>query len=190
MKKICIVILLGAFVPWAGCTSLLPSAKDTVKSQWTTFYDVKEAYEMIIVGKTTRDDLRKIGFDPFVTPNIEILTYLNIMQNFMPNPSIKIQDLPEGLRECIAAHEYCTGYSFHQKNVREKRKGSVMMDLFGFKRRVETTGWEFTALIVLLNDTVVYKVWGGKPSIDTTSKQKKPLGPLQSIDELVIDKAL
>lgn len=190
MNPTMLIAMLVIAISTGGCgSSLLPSTDDAIRSPWREFEEVKTAYDKIIPYETTKDDLIKVGFDPFTTPNIEILTYLTIIRNFMPNPSIKKEDLAKGLQDCIAARESCVGYRFFQKTVEEQRSGNVMLDLFGFKRKIETTGWEFRTVIVLINDVVVYKVWGGKPKVETTKKKKKPLGPLQKMDELILDTA-
>jgi hypothetical protein len=40
---------------------------------------------------------------------------------------------------------------------------------------------------VIVNNTVVYKLWGGKPQIDENKVIKNPLGPLQNPSDLLID---
>ena len=63
----------------------------------------------------------------------------------------------------------------------DKRYGNVVADLFNFNRKVETRGWEFNAVVVLVEKLVVYKSWSGTPSIHERSHTTNPLGPLQSI---------
>ena len=53
--------------------------------------------------------------------------------------------------------------------------------MLNFKRKVETKGWEFNAVIVLIKDQVVYKTWSGTPEIHEYSDTTNPLGPLQTI---------
>jgi hypothetical protein len=45
------------------------------------------------------------------------------------------------------------------------------------------TGWKFDAIIVLVNDVVVYKLSSGTPSVDVNELAVKPLGPAQGIGE-------
>jgi len=42
-----------------------------------------------------------------------------------------------------------------------------------------TTGWKFGALIVVIDNKVVYKQWSGSPRIEETDLRRNPLGPLQ-----------
>ncbi len=145
------------------------------------------AFENIAPLKTSTEELKKLGFDPYSTPNIKILTYLDIIQLFMFNPSIKKEDLDEGIQACINAQTNCSAYKVHIKNILSKRYGSVFLDLFNFKRKIKESGWEFEALIVIVNNTVVYKLWGGKPQIEESKVIKNPLGPLQSPSDLLIN---
>ena len=55
-----------------------------------------------------------------------------------------------------------------------------MLDLLGFRKKTEITGWEFDAIIVMIDDKVVYKIWAGSPMSAEHRDSKKPLGLLQS----------
>ena len=164
----------------SGCGGLLPSTRQTVRSPWKSFGQAKKDYDKIIVGKTTASGLRKLGFDPFTNPNITILTYVDIIQKFMFNPSIKVKDLDPGLQKCIKARSGCDAYAIGPKMLFSKRHGDVILDLLNFKRNTRQWGWRFDALAVMVNGVVVYKQWGGNPDIDSTTITINPLGPLQS----------
>jgi len=185
-RSLFLTVLFIALIA-AGCGSLLPSVKDTTKSPWETFDDAKTAFDKIIPYKTTDGDLQKFGFSPLSTPNVRILTYLDITQRFWTNPSIRKEDLDKGIQECINAKISCIAYEIQLRNVANKRYGNVLLDLFNFKRKTNQSGWEFEALVILINDTVVYKLWGGKPAIDQYKEIKNPLGPLQDPSDLLID---
>jgi len=47
------------------------------------FKEAKAAYERITPLETTHKEIHELGFDPFTTPNIRILTYLDIMNRFL-----------------------------------------------------------------------------------------------------------
>ena len=81
----------------SGCGSLLPSTKQTSKSHWDSFEDAKAAFDKIIPYKTTAGEMQELGFDPFSKPNIKILNYVDIINRFMPNSSIKKEDLDQGI---------------------------------------------------------------------------------------------
>ena len=177
--------LLVAAITMSGCGSLLPSSKHTSKSPWDSFEDAKTAFDKITPYETTTTEMQALGFDPFTTPNIRIHTYVDIMDRFMPNPSMKKEDLAEGIQFCIDAKEGCSAYEFDPQVIKSKRYGNVLLDLFNFRRKSTETGWRFEALVVIIDDIVVYKLWGGNPIIDQNKETKNPLGPLQNSGDIL-----
>lgn len=183
--KIIIIVLAVAVLSLTGCASLLPTTKQTVRSPWESFENAKQAFDKILPYSTTAQDLVILGFDPFSTPNIRIMTYLDIMNVFMPNPSIGREQLAQGIQACIDAREGCKAYKLEPKMVNTKRDGNIILDLFNFRRNTNSSGWRFDALIVLIDNTVVYKLWGGSPIINENDEAFNPLGPLQNPGEMV-----
>ncbi|MBQ0724279.1 MAG: hypothetical protein KBT51_02640 [Cycloclasticus sp.] len=169
--------LLIVFV--TACGSPLPRTEDKTKSPWASFDEAMSAYKKVILNKSTVDDLRDLGFDPYSTPNVKILSYLDLIQQFMPTNSVSLDQLPNSVQTCLAKQEACIAYEAHPGTVKRKRVGSVFLDLLGFKRKTIETGWRFNALIVLDNGVAVYKIWSGMPIIDSEKSRKNPLGPLQ-----------
>lgn len=190
MKTKLVFLSLLSLLVLCGCSSMLPVAKSTVESPWLSFEEAKSAFDKVVPYQTSRDELIRLNFDPYNTPNIEILTYLDIIQRFMPNPSFTINDMDQGLQECIAAKNGCQAYEVKLQKIHTQRYGNVFLDLFRFKRTAHQSGWEFSALLVLKNDVVVYKIWGGKPKIDTDTYRKNPLGPLQEPADVARDTAI
>jgi hypothetical protein len=43
------------------------------------------------------------------------------------------------------------------------------------------TGWRFNALILFVDDLVVYRSWGGQPAVNEVEVTSNPLGPLQDV---------
>lgn len=173
------IIVIAALL--AGCSSWLPSAKRDTITTWNTYDEARNTFSTIVPYKTTVTDLKRIGYDPFVTPNITLLTYIELLHRFLPNNSITKSDLDEGVQDCLAAKDACTAYELALKKSHEERFGNVFMDLFGFRRKTKVSGWEFNAFIILKEDLVVYKLSGGKPNIDELIDEKRPLGPLQDL---------
>ncbi len=168
-------------VLFVGCSSWLPSAKRDTITTWSSYDEARTTFNTIVPYKTTVADLKQIGYDPFVTPNITLLTYIELLHRFLPNNSITKSDLDEGVQDCLAAKDACTAYELALKKSHEERFGNVLMDLFGFRRKTKVSGWEFNAFIILKGDLVVYKLSGGKPNIDELIDEKRPLGPLQDL---------
>jgi hypothetical protein len=171
----------------ASCASLLPSSTVTIRSPWEHFDNAKLTYDMIVPGETTVDDLKKLGFDPFLVPNIKIMNVTEIIILFLPNPSIKQEDLDPGIQQCIASKDRCTAYQITPSILHIKRIGNFWLDMFTFKRHIESTGWEFRGLIIIVDNIVTYRdPPGGKPLIHTDQVDIKPLGPIQEIGNVLV----
>lgn len=179
-------ILLGLSL--YGCSNALPRTEDTTRSRWNNFAEAMADYEKITPYVTTIEELKGLGYDPYTQPNIRILSYLDIIQRFMPNQSITLDDLDPGLSFCIQSRNLCQAYEARPHKAKTKRVGNVLMDLLTFKRRTIASGWSFNALVVLSDGIVVYKVWSGDPIISGDKLRKNPLGPLQGVSgSTVID---
>ncbi|TLM62994.1 MAG: hypothetical protein FDZ69_12730 [Deltaproteobacteria bacterium] len=159
----------------AGCTALLPSSKEETVSPWHRFDQVKSAYDSIASGKT-KSELKDLGFDLEGSPNLQILSYLDVatMIQFIP-----ATELDPGLQECLQARGECRAYVLELQRLQTRRVGNFWSDFFNFRRKTDRTGWRFKALLVLVNDRVTYKLWSGTPSIETYKDERYPLGPLQ-----------
>jgi hypothetical protein len=83
----------------------------------------------------------------------------------------------------MRVQDACVGYQMEPSKIDQKREGNFLLDFLNFKRNKVTTGWKFSALIVVIDDTVVYKQWDGQPKIEMTDARTNPLGPLQSMGE-------
>jgi len=176
-----LTLLISTFL-LSGCAALLPSGSEVTKSKWGSYDEAKRAFDGVRVGETTEEQLKSMGFDPEKTPNIKILTFLDVKKQFLVTASDKTEHLPKGVRECIESADACNGLEINIVRNDSKRYGNVFLDIFNFRRQTEQKGWEFEGLIVLRDGVVVYKLLGGKPMIEGDKDQKNPLGPLQSID--------
>ncbi|MDM8558605.1 hypothetical protein [Candidatus Parabeggiatoa sp. HSG14] len=183
IKILFLVLYMFMLLMSTGCAGLLPSLEQTTKSPWRSFEEAKKSFDKIESQRTTKEELKKLGFDPFEVPNVELITYLELIERFMPNQSIRMEDLDEGVRSCLQARDVCQGYEIGPQMIDSKRYGNVFLDLFNFRRKTITTGWHFTALIVLKDGLVVHKVWGGSPNVSKFEDKRNPLGPLQDISK-------
>lgn len=122
-------------------------------------------------------------------PNVHVLNYIDVINRFMPNPSITKADLPEPVRQSLEHKERTTAYELDLSNIRTKRSGNLFLDMTSFKRVTHTTGWRFKALLLVEGDKVVYKISSSDPSVDDLDKKVKPLGPFQEIEGVVVSGA-
>lgn len=177
-KKTLIVLCL---VFLGGCSSLLPKGEVVTIGPWHNFQEVQHVFDEIAPHKTTVADLKKLGLDPSVNPNITILNYSDILRRFIPSPSINADDLDEGVKECISAKTECIGFEITLGKTKRVRYGNFWADFLDFNRKVDVVGWRFDGVILIKNDIVVYKLTGGEPSIHRFEENNNPLGPLQGI---------
>jgi hypothetical protein len=174
--------LLGALLG-SGCSSLLPKSNTVTPSPWATYRDAQLTFDKIIPGQTTNSELRDLQLDPEANANIAILNYSDVLVRFVPNSSIRMDDLDAGVRECLSAKTLCRGYSIAQKSVIKNREGNFFADILGFHRETHTTGWSFNGLILMKEGVVIYKLTGGQPHIVEHENVKNPLGPVMGLGQ-------
>lgn len=169
-----------------GGLGLLPSQTDEQTTNFKSYQAVEAAYKEISPGETPASDLGKIGFDSTRAPNVEILSYLGVIERFMPRDSIRFDALDPAVQSCIEARDRCTAYVFHPGQLHQERTGNILLDLFGFERTTISTGWQAEVVFLVQDGRVAYKVMSGKPNIDTSHDTVQPLGPLQDFGDAVI----
>jgi hypothetical protein len=173
----------------AACSGLLPKAQSQVASPWHSFEDAKLAIEAIVPNETTVTDLRARGIDPYTSPNVQLLSYSDILLRFPMNGGYGSDGLDHGLRECLDAGKSCSGYSINVQDIKRDRTGSFWPDALGFRRVTDVSGWTFNALILMIGDRVVYTLYGGQPIIRQQEVSRQPLGPVQNFgDALPVQK--
>jgi len=175
------LVLLQA-VLLCGCSHLLPGLKREVSNSWPDFAGVKLSFDEVVPYQTTMEAVRKLGFDPFVTPNMQILNQAQVVDAALPSPLQERSSIPRGIVDCMDAGSRCMGYALEPSRIQVQRVGCLLLDLLNFRRDTVTTGWKFAALIVVIDDQVVYTQWSGQPQIQTTVHSINPLGPLQHIE--------
>src|SRR5882724_2196494 len=129
-----VMLMLAGMCLTAGCQSLFPHNDSTTVSKWKTYKDVEVAFEKIVPYHTTVVELELLNFDPKRSPNVKILTYVDLIVRFLPSPAVRLQDLPGGVRECIEAKEKSRAYLVELHDTKDKRHGNLFLDIFGFKR--------------------------------------------------------
>jgi hypothetical protein len=182
--------MLRCFIPLlplllAGCTSLLPKVQSE-SSPFNTFEEARKAIDSLMPMKSTVSTLVQLGIDPIKQPNTVILTHADIVRRFLPSNLLKREDLDPGVLACLDARDACRGWEINAERVLRARTGGFFSDFTNFSRRTETTGWRFNALVLLANDVVVYRAWGGQPNLMEVEVRTNPLGPLQDLGPTLV----
>ena len=173
-----LVALLGLTV--AACGGLLPTQNQKSATPFDTYDQVVGAYEQIVPGRTTEDDLVRIGFDAR-TGNVDVLSYLGIQEHYMPRDSFKFDQLNPEVRRCILSETGCVGYVFHPARNGSRRIGNTALDILGFERITRSERWSADIVLLLRGGVVVHKVFSGSPRTENVEDKVSPLGPLQDL---------
>lgn len=173
----------------AGCSGLLPKGELSTQETWPDYESAKKAIDAIVPLQSRRADLAAAGIDPYANAAVTVLNFSDVMQRFAGS-SIRHEDLDAGIRQCLGAGKACTGYAVALKRISRKRVGSFWLDSLNFRRDVDVTGWTFNALILFVDDLVVYTLHGGQPRVHEKEETRNPLGPLQGWGEHVAPRAL
>ena len=179
-------LLLPLLLLAGGCSSLLPSEQAEVGTMFRDYDDAQAAYDRVEPGKTTRSELFTLGFDPLRGGNGRLLSFLDVRTLFVQQ-NVPLEYLPESLISCLKARERCTGYAFDYNQTHSKRVGNFWADTFNFRKKREVHGWIFRAVFVLVDDTLVHKMFNGEPRINRYEVKRNPLGPLQGVGDVFIN---
>jgi hypothetical protein len=179
-------IRIGLLAACAGCSSLLPRAEFATQETWHEYEAAKAAIDRILPMQSRRADLAADGIDPRSNAAVTILSYSDVVQRFAVGSSIRQEELDPGIRQCLTAGKACTGYSIVLKRTSRKRIGNFWLDSLNFRRETDVTGWSFNALILFVDDLVVYTLHGGQPRVHEKEMVRNPLGPLQGWGQQVV----
>jgi len=166
-----------------ACSSLLPRGSTETLSGFGSFEEARDAIERVKPYQTTTDQLKDLGFDVRATANVKLIPYPEVVSRLAPNPSVPMDMLDPGIRDCIESRQACRAYEFSFARQVSHREGSFWADFLNFRRRTEITGWRFQGLVVVRNGVVLFRNYGGEPQIKQTERQSNPLGPLQPAGE-------
>jgi hypothetical protein len=172
-------LVAGAGLLAGGCASLLPSARTEVVSEWRSFDDAVSALATVEPYTSTRQSVHAQGLDPRRNPAITVMHLADILQRFAAAALIEPEDVDRGIRACLQAGKRCSGYAIAVEKLQRVRVGNFWLDSLSFRRETVTTGWRVDVLLVFVDDALVYKLVGGRPTIHEVDLRRNPLGPLQ-----------
>ena len=183
-----IILSIAATLVLVGCggLGLLPYQTDIQNTKFHSYKQVVDAYEQIQPGVTRISDLGTMGFDASTSPNVEMLSYLGVIERFMPRDSIRFDHLALPVKACIEAQERCSAYVFRPSRLVQQRTGSIFLDLLGFERTTIDHGWAAEVVLLMQDGRVAYKVMSGKPNIEGYHDDIQPLGPLQDLGDQAV----
>ncbi len=159
---------------------MLPQSQNE-SSSFNTFDEARAAIDGLRPMQSNLATLTALGIDPAKYPNTTLLTHADVVRRFVPGSVLNKQDLDAGIVSCLEARDACRGMDVVAARISKRRTGNFFADFFNFSRRTDTTGWRFNAVILLVDDVVVYRTWGGQPLLNESEVHTNPLGPLQDV---------
>jgi hypothetical protein len=176
-----IFVSLAVTLVLVGCggLGLLPYQTDIQNTKFHSYKQVSLAYDRIMPGATRITDLNNIGFDASSSPNVEALSYLGIVERFMPRDSVKFDNLDPSVRSCIDARDHCTALVFRPERLHQERTGNWFLDVLGFERKSINYGWSAEVVLLIQDGRVAYKVMSGRPNIQ--DDKVLPMVPFQDM---------
>lgn len=169
----------GIFLVLSGCAALLPRSKEDMRTPWRSYSDAQAMFDSIVPYSTSTAELKALGIDPEKTPNVAILSHADLLRKIIAGSSLDIRLLEPELQNCLMENKTCVAYEIEQTHLDRKRFGNFWLDWLNFNRRVDVSGWQFDAIVVVRDGRVIYKLWSGKPNIQQLQEERSPLGPLQ-----------
>jgi hypothetical protein len=164
-----------------GGLGLLPHETKIASTNFKTYEQVQAAYSDVVPGATRLSDLPRLGFDTATTPNVEILSYLGVIERFMPRNTMSFDHLAAPVQACIESQDRCSAFVFHPQHIESRRMGNFVLDLLGFERETVDTGWSAEVVLLMQDGHVAYKLMSGRPRIEDFHDDVQPLGPLQDL---------
>lgn len=183
-----LAISLTLVVLTSACTSLLPVSHSNASS-FQSFEEARTAVVALVPMKSSRREGEKNGIDFAKQPNTKILTHSDLVRLLVPAGLLKRQDLDPGILVCVEARDACSGLDIVASRIAKTRTGNFFADFINYRQRTETTGWRFNALILYVDDLVVYRSWGGQPKVDEVDETTRPLGPFQDLGPSLVSSA-
>lgn len=170
---------VGVALAMMSCSSLLPHGKQETQTPWHSYAEARAMFDKIIPGKTSLAELKALRVEPEQTANVALLSHADLLRRLTFTSPLDVRLLDPGLQECVSAFHTCFAYEIEQTYLERQRIGNFWLDFLNFRRTVNVSGWQFDAIIVIKDDTVVYKLWSGKPTIHQLEEERSPLGPFQ-----------
>lgn len=194
MRVWLVSLMIAAGALASGCASLHPSSKsDTVGGAgWKNYAEMESAYETIEVGKTTREDLAKLGIILPKGPGVRKWTQTELVNKLLPggggnNGSGSIVKLTKELEVCMDYNQKtrCEGYDIEAEWQEATGQGNIVLRATGFRAEDRIFSGQGKIEIVLHHDVAIYADIGGTPVGKVTIKvRRNPLGPLRSLRNL------
>lgn len=149
-------VLITLALVGCGGLGLLPYRSETQNSGFGSLAALKKAYRSIKPGTTLASDLSGLGFDAARGDNVQVLSYLGVIERFMPRDSLHFDKLAPAVQACIDARNRCTGYVFRTGEAPESRDAEATGGFVTSSRAAAAT-WSQDVVLLVQDGRVAYK---------------------------------
>ena len=150
-----IVFTIAALILVGGIVLVeLPRQGDAPQLKFLTVHQLLAAYDHIQPG-TRASQLARFGLDAAAT-DTQVLSYLGVMERFMPRDSVAFDSLDAGVRNCIEARDRCTALVFHASDPTSAGTTRGFLSTFGMRASAAASTPRVTLLI--RNGRVAFKM--------------------------------
>lgn len=181
VMAVLLTVVLGTGCKTISSKTLLPSESEIQLNKFKSFNEALGAFNLVTPTITTTGELDNIGFD-IHGQNVEIMTYIDVLDMFLSSQALDKDDLPVGISDCLDAKEGCRAYKLTFDVKETERYGNLFADYLGFKRKTKKSGWSFEGYFVIVDEIVVYALYRGQPDNEVHEIKRDPLGPFNRLD--------
>jgi hypothetical protein len=167
-----VILVVTLAVLGCGLLTLLPRPSDSSVAQIKSTKELASAYARVQPGRTRASQLASLGFDT-TTANVQVLSYLGVMERYMTGASTNFDKLDAALQDCIETRDRCTAFVF--KPGEQAHGGSVLASLGLGPANAAASAPEVTLLVQ--NGRVAYKMITGMPQMTVARRAPAPTLP-------------
>lgn len=165
------ILVVTLAVVGCGALTLLPRQPDSSATEIKSLKELASAYARVLPGQTRASQLAALGFDTS-TPNVQMLSYLGVMERYMTGASTNFDRLDAALQNCIETRDRCTAFVFKPG---DQARGGGMFASLGFGANAAGRAVEVTLLVQ--NGRVAYKMMTGLPEAPAPRRVATPVLP-------------
>ncbi len=160
-----------------GCQYLLPSGEAS-GSQFKSFEAARDAFESVVPGETTVEELTELGIDPRQR-GVQIRPYVDVARFFLPHAGASLDLHDPAVGACVRAGRRCDVWFVSADRSKGKRVSNIILDVLEFHRKSDIRGFLFQGLVLVVDEVATYRIYGGRPHLRYVDQRVQPLGFLQ-----------
>ncbi|HEX3808365.1 MAG TPA: hypothetical protein VHW02_01600 [Rhizomicrobium sp.] len=154
---VAVLSLLGC-----GALGLLPYQGDASALNFKNYDQVARAFGKIVPGETRLSELSALGFDAQRSAHVEALSYLGVIERFLPHDSAKFDELNPAVQNCIEARDHCSAIVFDREAKANRDTSNSLLQLLGFESASAAQTKAADVFLLIQDGRVTYKMMRGE----------------------------